>query len=161
MILVALGANLPSRFGPPRATLEAALARLEAVGLRVAARSPWYLTAPVPVSDQPDYVNGVAVVETERDAVATLAALHAVEAEFGRVRTVANAPRAIDLDLIAYHDIVRDAAPILPHPRMHLRAFVLYPLADVAPGWVHPVSGETVAELIAALPPGQGIRKAE
>lgn len=161
MILVALGANLPSRFGPPRATLEAALARLPEVGLAVAARSPWYLTAPVPASDQPDYVNGVAAVETGLDAAATLAALHAVEAEFGRVRTVANAPRAIDLDLIAYHGEVSAEAPVLPHPRMHQRAFVLYPLADVAPGWVHPVSGRGVAELIADLPPGQGIRKAE
>ncbi len=161
MILVALGANLPSRFGPPRATLEAALARLEAVGLRVLARSPWYLTAPVPASDQPDYVNGVAAVETALDAAATLAALHAVEAEFGRVRTVPNAPRAIDLDLLAHGDAVRAEAPILPHPRMHERAFVLLPLADVAPGWVHPVLRRSVAELIARLPPGQGIRKAE
>lgn len=161
MILVALGANLPSRFGPPQATLEAALARLEGAGVRVLARSPWYLTAPVPASDQPDYVNGVARVETALDAAALLAELHAVEAEFGRVRTVANAARAIDLDLIAYGDDVRTEAPVLPHPRMHERAFVLLPLADVAPGWVHPVLGRSVADLIAALPPGQGIRAAD
>lgn len=160
MILIAMGSNLPSRFGGPRETLEAALARLAEKGLSVAALSPWYETAPVPVSDQPWYVNGVARIETGLDAVALLAVLHAVEAEFGRVRTVANAARCIDLDLLAYGETIRDEAPILPHPRMQERAFVLLPLVDVAPGWVHPVSRRSVEDLIAALPPGQGIRRA-
>lgn len=160
MILIAMGSNLPSRFGGPRETLEAALARLAEKGLSVAARSPWYETAPVPVSDQPWYVNGVARIETGLDAVALLAVLHAVEAEFGRVRTIANAARCIDLDLLAYGETIRNDAPILPHPRMQERAFVLLPLADVAPGWVHPVSRRSVEDMIASLPPGQGIRRA-
>jgi 2-amino-4-hydroxy-6-hydroxymethyldihydropteridine diphosphokinase len=159
VILIALGANLPGRHGSPRQTLEAALAALPSRGIAVRSRSAWYLTAPVPVSDQPDYVNGVAEIETALDAPATLAALHAVEADFGRVRGVANAARVLDLDLLDYDGQVRSAAPVLPHPRIAERAFVLYPLREVAPDWVHPVRGRTVEELIAALPPGQKIRR--
>ena len=83
-----------------------------------------------------------------------LARLMAVESACGRQRSVPNAARTLDLDLIAIDGLVRDAPdPILPHPRAHLRAFVLAPLVDVAPSWVHPVLGQTAAELLAALPP--------
>lgn len=157
MILIALGGNLPTSHGSPRQTLEAALLRFPAHGFAVAARSPWYETAPVPVSDQPNYVNGVVRVETALDAGATMAALHAIEAEFGRVRSVPNAARGLDLDLLDYEGMVRTASPALPHPRLGERAFVLYPLRDVAPHWRHPVSGESAAEMIAKLPPGQQI----
>jgi len=159
VILIALGGNLPSVHGFPRQTLEAALLRFPAHGLVVAARSPWYETAPVPVSDQPFFVNGVVCVETALDAGATMAALHAIEAEFGRVRSVPNAARSLDLDLLDYEGEVRTASPALPHPRLAERAFVLYPLADVAPAWRHPVSGESVTEMIAKLPPGEEIRR--
>ncbi len=159
MILVALGANLPGDHGTPRQTLEAALAAFPAHGITVLARSAWYETAPVPVSDQPDYVNGVAVVETALDAPAVLAALHAIEADFGRTRGAVNAARVLDLDLIDYDGLVRDTDPVLPHPRMAERAFVLLPLRDVAPGWRHPVLGHDVGALIAQLPPGQEIRR--
>ncbi len=156
MILVALGANLPTRHGPPAATLAEALHALEGEGVTVLACSRWYRTAPVPPSGQPDYVNGVASVATAQDPAALLATLHRVEAAFGRVRTVANAARPLDLDLIDYDGQVADGAgggPVLPHPRAHLRAFVLMPLAELAPGWVHPVLGRTVEALIASLPP--------
>jgi len=162
-ILVALGANLPSeRFGGPRETLEAALAELERRGVRVLRRSRWYETAPVPAADQPWYVNGVAAVETELGPEALLAVLHAIEAEFGRVRAERNAPRVLDLDLVAYGALVRPGpdAPILPHPRAAERAFVLLPLAEVVPGWRHPACGETVEALIARLPADQQIRLA-
>ena len=157
MILIGLGANLPSeRYGSPRATLEAALGRLPASGVSALRLSPWYSTAPDPPSDQPRYVNAVAAVETELDPAALLAVLHRIEDEFGRVRGVPNAARMIDLDLLAYHNLVRSGpAPVLPHPRLAQRAFVLLPLADLAPGWRHPVSGKTVEQLIAEMPPGQ------
>ena len=159
MILVAVGANLPGPHGePPSATCEWAVERLGALpGLRLAAVSRWYETAPEPPSDQPNYVNGAVRLEGAAGPEALLAALHAIEAEAGRVRTVRNAARPLDLDLIAMDELVRDAPPILPHPRAHLRAFVLMPLRDVAPEWRDPASGLTPGEMLAALP---GVRPA-
>jgi len=161
-IIIALGANLPSEFGPPRAALGAALERLAGAGLTILQRSPWYESAPVPVSDQPWYINGVCTVETALDPSQLLDLLLNAEAEMGRRRTVANAARFIDMDLIAYGDRVRRApepAPELPHPRMHTRAFVVLPLADLLPGWRHPVTGAGIGQLAAELPADQTIRK--
>jgi 2-amino-4-hydroxy-6-hydroxymethyldihydropteridine diphosphokinase len=158
MIYIALGANLPSaRYGAPRATLEAALESLSAAGLRISARSHWHISAPVPPSDQPDYVNGVIAVETALDPKALLARLHAIERDFGRERGALNEARVLDLDLLAYHDRVsdgEDGGPILPHPRMMDRAFVLLPLQEIAPQWRHPRSGMPIASLVANLAPG-------
>jgi len=158
-IFVAVGANLAhERYGTPRRTLEAALGELGHRGVQTLRLSPWYRTAPVPASDQPWYVNAVAEVASELPADALLAELHAVEAEFGRRRTVPNAARPIDLDLLDYHGEIAPSGPgraILPHPRMIGRAFVLRPLADLAPGWRHPVTGQSIGELLAALPVDQ------
>ena len=157
-VLIGLGANLQHPcHGGPRATLEAALARLEAPGLRIRARSRWYRSAPVPASDQPWFVNGVAALDTALEPAALLAQLHAVEADFGRRRGRRNAARTLDLDLLDYRGRVSPpgAQPELPHPRMAGRAFVLLPLAEVAPGWRHPVSGLGLEALIAGLPADQ------
>jgi len=156
MILIALGANLPSPVGRPQQTLEAALHQLEASGVRVVARSGWYRTAPVPVSDQPWFLNAVARVETALEPPALLALLRQVELKFGRQRSVRNAARTLDLDIIDYEGKVEISPELtLPHPRMQDRAFVLLPLAEVAPAWRHPTLGKTVESLISALPPGQ------
>jgi 2-amino-4-hydroxy-6-hydroxymethyldihydropteridine diphosphokinase len=160
-LIIALGANLAGRFGPPRAALGAALERLEAAGVAVTGRSPWYETAPVPVSDQPWYVNGVATVATGLGPEALLALMLETELEMGRERSVQNAARVVDLDLLAYGDMVRKppaAAPELPHPRLAERAFVVLPLADLLPGWRHPESGLSPREMVQALPGGQQIR---
>jgi 2-amino-4-hydroxy-6-hydroxymethyldihydropteridine diphosphokinase len=158
MILIGLGANLRSdTHGPPEATLEAALAALEAEGVRVVQLSPWYRSAPVPASDQPSYVNGVAAVESTLAPAQLLALLHRVEARFGRTRATRNEPRVLDLDLLDYHDLVYNGEIILPHPRLQERAFVLLPLRDVAPDWRHPVSRASLAAMIAALPADQAV----
>lgn len=154
MIIVALGGNLSHEvYGAPRKVIEAAFEALEARGLRIAARSRLYESAPVPASDQPDFVNAAARVETPLPPRELLRLLHAVEAAFGRVRQTRNEARTLDLDLLAYHDLAVDADDlVLPHPRLHERAFVLLPLQDVAPGWRHPVLGKTVEAMIEALP---------
>ena len=158
-IFVGVGANLThERYGTPQHTLEAALEELGHRGALTLRLSPWYRTAPVPASDQPWYVNAVAEVASELPADALLAELHAVEAEFGRRRTVPNAARPIDLDLLDYHGEIAPGGPgraTLPHPRMIGRAFVLRPLADLAPDWRHPVTGQPIGELLATLPPDQ------
>ena len=160
-ILIGLGANLPSpRHGPPVATLEAALATLAGQGLEIVARSGWWESAPVPASDQPWYVNGVVEVRTKLGPEELLALLHSVEADFGRVRTVPNAPRVLDLDLLAYGSLLRPGPepPLLPHPRLAERGFVLYPLAQIQANWRHPATGLTVAQMIARLPSGAPVR---
>lgn len=109
------------------------------------------------MSDQPWFVNGVAAVSTGLNPAGLLSVLHEVEAEFGRTRTLRNEARILDLDLIAYDELVTDGAtpPTLPHPRMHERAFVLLPLSDIAPDWRHPATGAALPDLIAALSAGQ------
>jgi len=127
-------------------------------GLNGAVRSRWFSSAPVPASDQPRYINGILRLDGKADPAWLLAALQTIEQAAGRVRSERNAARTLDLDIVAMDGLVRDAPdPVLPHPRAHLRAFVLLPLRDVAPFWVHPVLGQDVNALIAALPP-QDIR---
>jgi len=168
LILIGIGANLPSdRYGQPRATCGAALSALAKAPLTIAARSRWYKSAPVPVSDQPWFINGVIHVKTALDPVALMALLLETEEALGRVRGAANEARILDLDLLAYGDTAIEEGGgneatgkgalrlSLPHPRLHERAFVLLPLLDVAPDWRHPVSGQSVRAMIDALPPGQ------
>lgn len=158
-IFIGAGANLPHpSYASPRETLQAALLELDRREIHVLRYSPWYRTAPVPASDQPWYVNVVAEVATGLPADDLLAALHEIEDLFGRVRSVPNAPRLIDLDLLDYRGEIAPPAPgkaTLPHPRMVGRAFVLRPLADLAPQWRHPVSGTPIQDLLKALPADQ------
>ena len=155
MILLGLGANLDHPdYGPPRRTLEAALEALRQAGVGVLARSRWYRSAPVPASDQPWFVNGVAEVETDLSPAELLDLLHGIEAEMGRQRRVRNEARIIDLDLLIHGETVSapGESPVLPHPRLAERAFVLLPLAELAPDWRHPATGQSVTEMIRALP---------
>ncbi len=116
--------------------------------------SSWHVTRPDPPSGQPDYCNGVVRLAGNPDPAWLLARLQAIEHRAGRVRSVPNAARVLDLDIIAIGDMVRDRPdPVLPHPRAHLRRFVLAPLAEVAPDWTHPRLGLAVARMLADLPP--------
>ena len=155
-IYIGLGANLPGPAGPPRATLDAALARLAAAGVTVVRRSRWYRSPAWPNPADPEFVNAVAELDTGFDPGALMRLLHDVEAALGRTRAAPNAPRAIDLDLLDYRGAVEGGpVPILPHPRLHQRAFVLLPLAELAPLWRHPVSRRAIKNLIADLPAGE------
>lgn len=159
MVLIGLGANLPSKVGAPAETLEAALRALDAGPHRVRARSRLYRSRAVSAIAQPDYVNAVARLETEFGPGALLDRLMEVEAVFGRKRRLRDEPRPLDLDILDYHGTVTIPKPeadgeggglVLPHPRMADRAFVLLPLLDVAPDWRHPATGESAQALLAA-----------
>jgi 2-amino-4-hydroxy-6-hydroxymethyldihydropteridine diphosphokinase len=150
-ILIALGANIPSRAGPPEATLKAALAALEERGVKLLALSRFHQTLAWPDPADPPFTNAVAEVETQLQPFALLGLLHEVETDLGRKRSVPNAPRTLDLDLLDYRGRIEEGAVILPHPRMAERRFVLEPLAEIAPGWRHPVTGLTVNALLRGL----------
>lgn len=148
---VALGANL----GDAAATVRAALVALEVLpAIRRLATSSLYRTAPVGLQNQPDFINAVTAVAVDPAVLPApdlLAQLLAIEADFGRVRTVRNAPRTLDLDLLLYADTCCATPQLtLPHPRMTERAFVLMPLAEIAPDLVHPHHGR-VADLLDGL----------
>lgn len=149
-VVIALGSNLAGEHASCEALLEAALACLPAHGLTVTARSGWWRSAAWPDPAAPAFTNGVALVETALTPSGTLQALHAIERAFGRDRGEPNAARTLDLDLIAHGRIVLDGPGLhLPHPRAPDRLFVMGPLAQIAPDWRHPVSGETAAALAA------------
>jgi 2-amino-4-hydroxy-6-hydroxymethyldihydropteridine diphosphokinase len=171
--IVALGGNLPLDGRSPAETLRAAVATLSDRGVEVTARSHLYRTPAFPPGSGPDFANAVVQVRTASSAETVLTLLHEIEAAFGRVRDQRWGPRSLDLDLIALGDVILPDADthaewralppdaqgsrvpdrlILPHPRVQDRAFVLIPLSDAVPDWHHPVTGQSVAEMVAALP---------
>ena len=152
MILIALGANLPFAGAAPEQTLRASLRLLSNNGAKVISVSRFFMTPAWPDPSDPPYVNAAAMVATSLAPGAMMELMHDIESRLGRVRGKRNAARCLDLDLLDYGGRVETGPPILPHPRIENRGFVLIPLADIAPGWVHPLSGRSVHELIAALP---------
>ena len=149
MIYVALGANMPSSAGPPAVTLQRAIEAMPRQGITVTAVSPFYRTPAWPNPADPTFVNAVAEVRTRLGPGELLRALLAIEKTFGRVRKSKWEPRVLDLDLLDYGGLISDAEHLmLPHPMMHERAFVLRPLADIAPGWRHPDTGQGIGELL-------------
>ncbi len=146
--VIALGGNLRGDFASIKAALEVAAARLPQAGFEVVRRSRWWRSAAWPDASEPAFLNGVALARTHLGPLAALQALHRLEAQFGRRRGEANAPRTLDLDLIAHGATVLIGPPLdLPHPRAAERLFVMGPLAEIAPDWRHPVSGATAQAL--------------
>ncbi len=145
---IALGSNL----GDSRSILIGAIERLQShPQIEVTAVSSWYQTAPIG-PPQPDYLNGCASIQTSLTPLDLLNTLHAIEAEFGRVRGEVWGARTLDLDLLLYDSQIIDLPNIqVPHPRMTERAFVLVPLAEIVPHWIEPKSGESIASLQANL----------
>ena len=141
-VIVALGCNDRGAWASCEQALEAALARFRAEGVDVLARSSWWSSQAWPDPTDPPFLNGVVIVQTVHDPHALMRTLGRIEDAFGRQRSVRTAPRTIDLDLIAYgrEEGSREGL-ILPHPRAAERLFVMGPLAEVAPDWVHPAGG--------------------
>ena len=152
LALVGFGANL----GDPADTLPQAVIACQRLGA-VRTVSPTYRTAPIGMTDQPDFLNAVAALDTELSPAQLLAGLHRIEAEFGRVRDVRWGPRTLDLDLLWYEGVESDDPALeLPHPRAHEREFVLRPLADIAPDV--DIRGRTAAQWLAQIEP-QGVER--
>lgn len=167
MIFLGLGGNLDCEtYGSPRRTCGAALEILQRRGIQIVAHSRWFESAPVPISDQPWFINGVVGIETTQPPHDLVKTVLDVETELGRRRSIPNAARTIDIDVLAYGDQIISACDQadtksdveIPHPRMNSRAFVMLPLADIAPDWVHPKSGVHMRDLINALPADQVCR---
>lgn len=153
---IALGSNL----GESRAILEETLKNLDQTpGLIVKSQSSWYKTAPVG-PPQPDYINGCAILEVQLSPWQLLETLLRVERKFGRVRLERWSPRTLDLDILLFGDLILETPELqIPHPRMTERAFVLVPLAEIAPDWIEPVSGEAISQLVKKVDPS-GVTKA-
>jgi 2-amino-4-hydroxy-6-hydroxymethyldihydropteridine diphosphokinase len=153
MIVIALGANRSGPWGNPRQTVTRALAELNTGGIRLKRASALLVSAPFGRTGQPDFVNAVAIVETRLPPDALLARLHMIERKAGRRRGLRWGPRTLDLDLLDYHGKISSGGPgpLLPHPGIASRIFVLAPLATIAPGWRHPASRHTAATLLRRL----------
>jgi 2-amino-4-hydroxy-6-hydroxymethyldihydropteridine diphosphokinase len=164
MIIIALGSNLSSRFGPPKSALQKAIQALRTAGIRTIRTSNLYETEAHAYIAQPNFVNAAVIVDTSLSAHTLLQVLKRIEAEAGRGKEKGGKmpyflwkPRPLDLDIVSYKGLIcnwdgcrpcKNKRVILPHPRAHERAFVLCPLADVAPEWHHPVFGLTAQQLL-------------
>ena len=153
--MIALGSNMAGDWGSPGELLEGAIRALEKNGITVTARSRLWRSAAWPDPGAAEYRNAVVLVETKMTPASLMAKLHEIERAFGRERGEPNAPRTLDLDLVAYGGQVSPGPPVLPHPRATERRFVMGPLAELLPDWTDPVGGETARVLADHAPVGK------
>lgn len=160
MIIIGIGANLPSKFGSAYQTCQEAIKRINSDVCSVIKQGGWYKTSPVPMDKStPWYINTAISIETEMDPNELLDYLQDIEKQLGRIRDKINDPRCIDIDIIDYKGEIRSGKAVLPHPRMHLRGFVLFPLKDIHNQWKHPITRKSVGTLISELPKDQTVRR--
>ena len=146
---IAMGANLKSDLNLTlKENLEIALNMFQGYDLNILKVSNWYKTQPIPISNQPWFINAVIKISTKKSPKELLETLQTIEKLFGRKRNILNGPRTLDLDIIDYNGLIENNDPILPHPRMHIRKFVLIPLQDIEPNWVHPITQKNIKFLI-------------
>ena len=146
-VFLSLGSNLGDR----EALLQEALRRLEASGVAIVQRSSIRETEPQDLTDQPKFLNMAVEAATDLSPAELLSRIHVIEAAMGRERTIPKGPRTIDIDILFYGDTVMETGQLqIPHPRLASRRFVLEPLAEIAPGLRHPVTGLTILELLCA-----------
>jgi 2-amino-4-hydroxy-6-hydroxymethyldihydropteridine diphosphokinase len=168
MIIIGLGSNINGPWGDPAASVGRALDLLDSEGCRLVRASSLVQSAPLGRIDQPNFVNAVAQIETALAPKELLDHLHAIEIMAGRRRGEKWGPRVLDLDIIDYEGLIRgQPPPILPHPGITERAFVLAPIAEIAPEWRHPILKISASELLdrlrgksegAVLKPGADVR---
>lgn len=146
---IAMGANLKSDLNLTlKENLEIALNMFQGYDLNILKVSNWYKTQPIPISNQPWFINAVIKISTKKSPKELLETLQTIEKLFGRKRNILNGPRTLDLDIIDYNGLIENNDPILPHPRMHIRKFVLIPMQDIEPNWVHPITKKNINFLI-------------
>jgi 2-amino-4-hydroxy-6-hydroxymethyldihydropteridine diphosphokinase len=155
MIIIGIGANLPSESGTPYQTCVEAIKCISEGPFEIVETANWYKASPVPVTTMPWYINTAISVETKLSPDEVMEFLHKTETKLGRIRNRINDPRNIDLDLIDYNGQIRSGKVLLPHPRMHLRGFVLFPLRDLVRNWRHPITSKNINTLISELPHDQ------
>jgi 2-amino-4-hydroxy-6-hydroxymethyldihydropteridine diphosphokinase len=152
-IIVAIGGNLFSKDGlHPVQICQEAIKLLKPMSIIVEKQSSWYRSDPVPKSNQPKFYNSVLIAKTSLNEIDVLSSLHIIEKKFGRIRKNVNEARIIDLDLIDFSSKVFESKDIIiPHPRAHLRRFVMEPLYEIEKNWIHPILKTSVAEILNQL----------
>jgi 2-amino-4-hydroxy-6-hydroxymethyldihydropteridine diphosphokinase len=152
-LIIAVGGNITNKQGVhPTKVCDDAINLLQDHKIYIEKQSKWYISEPIPVSSQPKYFNKVIMAKSFLNELEILKILHLIEKKFGRIRKKVNEPRIIDLDLIDCFGLILDNENIsIPHPRAHLRRFVMEPLSEINSNWIHPIYKKSVSQILKDL----------